>query len=64
MDKYNFARLVARERKDEIDHDLAVRHMLREAEGDMPNGSRARRLVMRFAPIVIVISALAYFFLG
>jgi hypothetical protein len=64
MDKYYFAKLVARERKNEIDHDLAIRHMLKEADGGIFRVSKTRRLVMRFAPAVIVISLLALFFLG
>jgi len=64
MDKYNFAKLVASERKNEIDRELAIRHMLKEADGGMFRVSKTRRLVMRFAPAVIVISVLAILFLG
>ena len=62
MDKLFLASVVARERKDEISKELATRHMLKEAEGDIPRVSKTRRLVARFAPAVIVISLLVFFF--
>ena len=59
MDKFYFGKTVARERQHEINRDLAVRHMLKEARGDFFRVSKTRRLVMRFAPVVIVMSILA-----
>jgi len=64
MDRYYFAKLVARERKNEINNDLAIRHMLKEAEGDMPRMTRSKRMVLRFAPIVIIIALLVFYFIG
>lgn len=63
MDKFYLAHFVARDRKREIDHNLAVHHMLKEANWKTFKGSKTRRLVMRFAPTVIVISMLAILFL-
>ena len=64
MFEYNFSKLVARERKAELSNFLATRHMLNEAEGDTPRVSKSKRLVLRFAPVVIVISILVFHFLS
>lgn len=64
MDKYNFAKLVANERKNQIDRELAVRHMLKDAGVGMFRISKTRRLVMRLVPAVIFISILAILMLA
>ena len=64
MDKMFLASVVARERQDEILKDLAVRHMLNEAEGNLPRVSKSKRMVLRFAPAVIVISLIALYLIG
>jgi hypothetical protein len=64
MDKLFFASVVAQERRDEISNELAVRHMLNEAEGNLPRVSRSKRLVLRLAPVVIVISLIALYLIG
>jgi len=63
MNNYNFGKLVANERKNEIERELAVRHMLKEANGGILKVSKTRRLVMRFAPAVIILSILAFIIL-
>ena len=63
MDKFYLAKTIARDRKREIDHDLAVRHMLKDSNWKIFKVSKTRRLVMRFAPLLIVISILAMMFL-
>lgn len=60
MFEYNFAKLVAHERKDELSGFLKTKHMLKEAEGVTPGVSKTRRLVMRFAPVVVVISVFVF----
>lgn len=64
MFEYNFAKLVARERKDELSNFLKTNHMLKEAEGDTPRTTRTIRMVRRFAPVVIVISLLVASLIG
>lgn len=64
MDKLFFASVVAREHKDEISKELATRHMLKEAEGYMPQTTRSKRMVRRFAPVVIAISLLVACLIG
>ena len=59
MDKFYFGKAVARERQREINQDLAVRHMLKEARDGYFEVSKTKRLVIRFAPIVIIMSTLA-----
>ena len=59
MDKFYLAKTIAGDRKKEIDHDLRIRHMLKEATWGIFKVSKTRRLVMRFALAVIVISILA-----
>lgn len=63
MDKFYLAKFVARDRKNEIDRELAVRHMLKEANWKIFKVSKTMRLVMRFALVVIIISILALFIL-
>ena len=63
MDKFYFGKTIARERQGEIERDLAVRHMLKEARGGFFKVTKTKRLVMRFAPVVIVMSLLAILFL-
>lgn len=64
MDRQFFASVVAREHKEEISKELAVRHMLNEAEGNLPRVSRSKRMVLRLAPAVIVISWIAFHLIG
>jgi hypothetical protein len=64
MDRLFFASVVAQERRDEISNELAVRHLLDEAEGNLPRVSRSKRLVLRLAPVVIVISLIALYLIG
>jgi hypothetical protein len=59
MDKFYLAKTIANERKREIENDLKVRHMLKEANWGIFKVSKSRRLVMRFAPAVIIITILA-----
>ena len=59
MDKFYLAKTIAGDRKKEIDHDLRIRHMLQEANSRLFKVSKTRRLVMRYAPAVIIISILA-----
>ena len=61
MDKEFFASVVARERREEISKDLAIRHMLEEANGNMLGTKKAGRLVLRFAPVLVVISVFWFF---
>lgn len=63
MDKFYLAKTISDERKREIEHDLKVRHMLKEANWKIFKVSKTRRLVMRFAPLLIVISILTIMFL-
>jgi hypothetical protein len=64
MDRLFFASVVAQERRDEISKELAVRHMLNEAEGNLPRVSRPKRLVWRLTPVVILISLIALYLIG
>ena len=64
MDKFYLAKFVANDRKKEIDHELAVRHMLKEANWGIFKVSKTKRLVIRFVPVVIVISLLAILILN
>ena len=64
MDRQFFASVVARERSDEISKDLAVRHWLNGADGRLPGAAKPQRLILRFAPTVIVISLIALFLAG
>lgn len=64
MDRMFLASVVARERQAEILKDLAVRHMLNEAAGNLPRVSKSKRMVLRFAPAVIVISLIALYLIG
>lgn len=59
MDKFYLAKYIANDRKKEIDHELAVRHMLKEARWGIFKVSKTKRLVIRFVPAVIAISILA-----
>jgi hypothetical protein len=60
MDKLFLASVVARERKDEITKELAIRHMLKEAESDSPRISKSKRLVLRFVFAIIILSSFVY----
>lgn len=64
MDRMFFASIIARERQDEISKDLAVRHMLNEAHGNLHRVSKSKRTALRFAPAVIVISLIAFYLIG
>ena len=64
MDKLFFASVVARERKGEITKELAVRHMLNEAEGNLPRVPKSKGMVLRFAPAVIVVSLIVIYLVG
>ena len=64
MDKLFFASVVAREREGEITRELAVRHMLDEAEGNLPRVPKSKRMALRFAPAVIVVSLIAIHLIG
>ena len=64
MDKLFFASVVARERNDEITKELAIRHMLNEAEGNLPRVRSSKSMVLRFAPTVIVISLIAIYLIS
>ncbi|HLO18124.1 MAG TPA: hypothetical protein VK206_25050 [Anaerolineales bacterium] len=64
MDKFYLAKLVANEQKNEIDHDLAIRHMLKETERGILRVSKTKALILRFTPAVILISVLAFILLG
>lgn len=64
MFEYNFAKLVARERKDELSTFLKTKHMLNESEGDAPRATKSKRLVLRLATVLIVITFLALCLIG
>lgn len=64
MDKLFFASVVARERKDEISKELAIRHMLKEADGDMPQMTEPKPVVLRTAPALILFILILLYFLG
>ena len=59
MDTFYLAKTIAGDRKKEIDDDLRIHHMRKEENWGIFKVSKTRRLVMRFAPAVIVISILA-----
>ena len=58
MDKFNLAHTIASDRKKQIDHDLKVSHMLKEKNWKKFEISKARRMVLRFAPVVFIASML------
>lgn len=60
MDRLFYTSVVLRERQNEISKDLAVRRMLREAKGTQSGMSRPRRLILQFAPVVIIASLIAF----
>ena len=62
MDKYFLAKVVARERKHEIDHDLAVRHLLKEGKSGPAYGKHGRRTASYIALAVIVVAVLVFSF--
>jgi len=64
MDDWSFMAVVVRERKAEISKELAIRHMLKEAEKDDPATSKPRRMVQRITPALIFITLILLYFLG
>lgn len=64
IDKLFYASVVARERKAEISKELAIRHMLKEAERDNPGTSKPKRMVQRFKYAVALITLILLYFLG
>jgi len=62
MDKWSYASVVARERKNEIEKELATRHMLKEAGFYTPKAEKSKRMVLRSSAVVIVISLLVFYF--
>jgi hypothetical protein len=64
MDKLFYESVVARERKDEISKELAIRHMLKEAERDNPGTSKPKRVILRITPALILITLILLYFLG
>ncbi len=64
MDKLFYASVVARERKAEISKELAIRHMLKEAERDNPGTRKPKRMVLRITPALILITWILLYFLG
>ena len=62
MDKRFLESVVARERKNEIRKELATRHLLKEAESDAPRVSK--RMVLRLAPTLILVSLLSLFLIS
>jgi hypothetical protein len=62
MDKLFLASVVARERKNEITKELSIQHMLREGEPDAPQVSK--RMVLRLAPTLILVSLLLLFLIA
>jgi hypothetical protein len=64
MDRLFFASVVARERKDEITKELAVRHMLKEAEENLPRAPKSKGMMLRFAPSVLVVSLIIIYHFG
>ena len=64
MDKWFYASVIARERKNEISKELAIRHMLKEAERDNPGTSTRKRLAQRFKYAVALITLILLYFLG
>jgi len=60
MDRLFFASVVIRERQNEISRDLAVRRMLKEANGNQSGVSQSRRLALQFVPVIIIASLIAF----
>jgi len=60
MDRLYYASFVIRERQNEISKDLAVRRMLKEANENQPGISKSKRMVLRFVPVIILASLIAF----
>ena len=63
MDKLFYASVVARERKNEISKELALRHMLKDAERDLPEKRKPKPMVLRIAPAFILTTLVLLYFL-
>ena len=64
MDRLFLASVVARERQAEISKELAVRHMLNEAKGNLRRAASSKRTVLRFASVVTAITLVALYLIG
>lgn len=59
-----FYQLIAKERQSDISKELATRHMLDEAESNAPGIKRVKRMGLRFAPAMIIMTLILLYFLG
>ena len=64
MDRLYLASVIARERQAEISKELAVRHMLNQAAGNLRKAASSKRLALRLVPAVTVIALIAMYLIG
>ena len=64
MDRNFYYQTAAQEHQREISRELANQHLLSEADGKSLDAKRVKRMVLRFAPAMIIVTLLVFYFLG
>jgi len=64
MDRNYYYEKMTKQRQREISQDLATRHLLDDPEARALSAKRVKRMVLRFAPAMIIISLLVIYLIG